>query len=73
MILLLEAGIIFLVGGFIPLFSSIFPSKIREHIFHSDEEWSQEKHRKTQVKVNVYIILGAMLFVESLVAGFIIW
>ncbi len=73
MILLLDAGIIFLVGGLIPLFSSIFPSKVREHVFHYNEEWSQEKHRNSQVKANVYIILGALLLVESLVAGFIIW
>lgn len=73
LMLLLDSGIIFFVGGFIPMFSSIFPSKIREHVFQSDEEWSQEKHRKSQMKGNVYILLGIVLFVESLISGYIIW
>lgn len=72
MILLLDSGIIFLVGGLIAMSSSIFPSKIREHIFHSDEGWSQEKHKKSERKANLYILTGVLLFLESIVSGFII-
>lgn len=72
MILLFESGIIFLVGGLIAMSSSIFPSKIREHVFHSDEEWSQEKHKRGQMKANLYILTGALLFLESVISGFMI-
>ena len=72
MILLLESGIVFLVAGLIAMSSSIFPSKVREHIFHSGEEWSQEKHKKSEEKANVYILMGTLLFLESVISGFII-
>jgi len=72
MMLLLDSGIIFLVGGLIAISSSIFPSKVREHVFHSDEEWSQEKHKKSEKKANLYILAGVLLFLESIVSGFIV-
>jgi len=71
-ILLLNSGIIFLVGGLMPMASSIFASKIREHILHSDEEWSHEKHKKSQTKANLFILLGVLLLLESIVSGIII-
>ncbi len=72
MMLLLESGVVFLVGGLIAMSSSIFPSKVREHVFHSGEEWSQEKHEKSQRKANLYIFMGILLFMESMFSGFII-
>ena len=72
MMLLLDSGIIFLAGGLIAMSSSIFPSKVREHVFHSDEKWSLEKHKKNQRKANLYILTGVVLFLESIVSGFII-
>ena len=72
MMLLLDSGIIFLAGGLIAMSSSIFPSKVRKHVFHSDEEWSQEKHKKSEAKANLYILMGVVLFLESIVSGFII-
>lgn len=72
MMLLLDSGIIFLVGGLIAMSSSIFPSKVREHVFHSGEDWSQEKHKKSEAKANLYILTGILLLLESIVLGFII-
>jgi len=72
LILLLNSGIIFLMGGIVAMSSSIFPSKVREHILHSDEKWSQEKHKKSEQKANLYILAGIFLFLESLVSGFIL-
>jgi len=72
MILLFESGIVFLVAGLIAMSSSIFPSKVREHVFHSGEVWSQEKHRKSEEKANLYILVGILLFLESVVSGFTI-
>lgn len=72
MILLLESGIIFLVGGLIAMSSSIFPSKIREHVFHSGEKWSKEKHERSEAKANLYILTGVVLFLESVVSTFLV-
>lgn len=72
MLLLLDSGIIFLIGGIIAMSSSIFPSKVREHVLHSHETWSQEKHRKSERKANLYILMGILLFLESVVSGFVI-
>ncbi len=69
-ILLLNSGIILLVGGLVAMSSSIFPSKIREHIFHTDETWSPEKQRKGEAKANLYLIVGIILFSESMLAAF---
>ena len=70
--LLLNSSIIFLAGGLIAMFSSIFPSKIREYIFHFDEKWSQETQKKSERKANLYILTGIILFLESLVSAVLI-
>ncbi len=72
LILLLDSGIILLIGGLIAMSSSIFPSKVREHVLNSDEKWSLEKHKKSEKKANLYILAGILLFLESLVSGFIL-
>jgi len=71
-IFLLEAGIVFLIGGLIAMSSSIFVSKVKEHVFHSDEEWSIEKHEKSGKKANLYLLTGVLLFVESLILSILI-
>jgi general stress protein CsbA len=69
---LLEAAVVFLVGGLIPISSSLFGSKVRQHAFHSDRKWSLEDYKKSEKKANQYIIVGALLFLESLVASALI-
>lgn len=72
MLLLLESGITFLVAGLLVISSSIFPSKIREQIFHNEEGWSLEKHQQTQKKANRYVLIGIFLFFESVIIGLIV-
>ncbi len=72
MLLLLDSGVVFLIGGSIVISSSIFPSKVREHAFHSNEDWSLEKHKKSEMKANLYILTGILLLLESIVAGFVL-
>jgi hypothetical protein len=72
MVLLLDSGIVFLVAGLIAMSSSIFPSKVKEYVFHSGEQWSHEKHKKSEAKANLYILMGVLLFLESIVSGFLI-
>jgi len=70
--LLLNSSIIFLAGGLIAMFSSIFPSKIREYIFHSDEKWSEETQKKSERKANLYVLAGIILFLESLISAVLV-
>jgi hypothetical protein len=72
MMLLLEAGILFLTGGLVALSSSIFASKVREHVFHSDEAWTPEEHAKSGKKANVILFEGLILFLESLALSILI-
>jgi hypothetical protein len=66
---LLDTGVIFLAGGFVAMSSSIFVSKVREYVLHSDEKWSEERDKMSQKKANLYILTGVLLFLESLVSG----
>jgi NADH:ubiquinone oxidoreductase subunit 5 (subunit L)/multisubunit Na+/H+ antiporter MnhA subunit len=71
--LFIESGIIFLIGGVIAISSSIFFSKIKEHFFHSEERWSTEKQKKSEQKANLYILAGAIMFLESLILALMIF
>jgi len=71
--LFVESGVIFLVGGVIAMSSSIFFSKIKEHFFHSEERWSAEKQKKSEQKVNLYILVGVLMFLESLIMALVIF
>ena len=70
MTLLLDSGIVFLAGGLMAMSSSIFPSKIREHVLHSDEKWSEERQKKSERKANLYILTGIVLFLESVISTY---
>jgi hypothetical protein len=72
MLLLLESGITFLVGGILVISSSIFPSKIREQIFHTEKSLSLEKHQRSQKKANQYILVGVFLFFEALILSLVL-
>jgi len=71
-LLLLESALVFITGGAVAMSTSIFPTKIREHFFHSKEEWSAEKHKKSEARANLYILVGIFLFVESLGLAFVL-
>lgn len=71
-VLLVEAAVVFIIGGLIPISSSLFASNVRRHVFRSDEQWSVEKHRKSEEKANVFIVVGVVLFLESLVTSILI-
>jgi len=64
-LLLLESALVFLAGGAVAMSTSIFPSKVREYFFRSKEKWSPEKHKKSEARANLYILVGILLFLES--------
>jgi hypothetical protein len=69
-ITLLETGVSFLVGGALAFSGSILPSKAKEYVHKSDEQWSIEKLRKSEKRANKYIILAVILFAESILVSF---
>ena len=73
LLLLLETGVAFLAAGALAFSGAIFPSKVREHVFHSDsEKWSIEQLEKEEKRANPYIVLAAVLFLQSLLVSFIL-
>jgi hypothetical protein len=70
-LLLLEAGVVFLIGGAIAMSASIFPSKIKEYL-HSGELWSEEKLKKGEARANLYVLAGVFLFLESVGFAFLV-
>ena len=65
-LLLLESALVFLAAGAMAMSTSIFPSKVREYFFRSKEKWSPEKHKKSEARANLYILVGILLFLESI-------
>lgn len=71
-LLLLESALVFLAGGAVAMSTSIFPSKVREYFFRSKEKWSPEKHKKSEARANLYILVGILLFLESVGLTFLL-
>jgi hypothetical protein len=69
---LIEAAIAFLLGSVVEMSASLFFGKIREHVFHSEENWSLEKYDKERRRATPYIILGFFLLFETFIFSFII-
>ena len=69
--LFLESCVVLFVGGLIVMSSSIFVSKVREHMFNSREKWTLDKHNDELRKANPLLFLGLLLFLESLIASFL--
>ncbi len=65
-ITLVETGVAFLIAGAVAFSGSVLPSKAREQILKSGEQWSMEKLRKGEKRANKFIVLGVILFLESL-------
>ena len=69
---LLETGIALLIGGALAFSGSVLPSKAREYILKSDEQWSMEKLRKNEKRANKYLVLAVFLFFESIIISFLV-
>lgn len=65
-LLFLEAGLALLVGGATEVTSTASFSRIRETIFRTKENWTSETYRKGRQRALQYILIGALLTVESL-------
>lgn len=64
--LFVEAGALFLVGGFTAYGGSIFVNRVREMLFKSKEEWTPDKALSSERNASVFVLLAALLLVESL-------
>jgi len=65
--LFLETGIAFLVGGIIAFSSSALPSKAREYISKSEEDWSIDTLKIAEKRANKYLLLALILFIQSII------
>jgi hypothetical protein len=69
-ITLLETGVAFLVAGALAFSGSVLPSKAKEYVLKSEEQWSVDKLKSSEKRANKFIILAAILLVESLLISF---
>jgi hypothetical protein len=65
-LLMLEAALLFLVGGSMDLTSSRFIHSVRHYLSHSDEEWSEKGHRRAQRQGLAYVGAGSLVLAEAL-------
>jgi hypothetical protein len=70
MILLLECGLNFVVGGVIAFSGSVSASKTQDLIQKSDKPWFVEKLKTSEKRANKYLILAVIIFLESLIVSF---
>jgi hypothetical protein len=68
---LLETGVALIVAGAMAFFGSASASKTKEYIRNTEEQWSIENLRKSEKNANKYIILGLLIFAESLIISFL--
>jgi hypothetical protein len=66
-----ETGIILLVGGIISFLGSVSASKNKEFISKTEEHWTIDILRSREKQANKYLILSALLFVQSIIISFI--
>ncbi len=70
LVILLETGAAFLVGGALAFSGSVSTSKAKEYVRKSDDRWSIDKLRESEKRANRYIILAIILFIESMLLSF---
>jgi hypothetical protein len=67
LVLIIEAGILLIIGGLVDLTSSIFFGKLREHVFKSSEAWTFGGHKESQMKALPYVLAGFIVLGASIV------
>jgi hypothetical protein len=70
-LLFVEAGALFLVGGFTAYGGSIFVNRVRQQVLRSDEEWTPEKAKESEQNASVFVVLAGLMLVESLLLSII--
>lgn len=71
-LLFLEAGLALLAGGATEAASTASFSKLRETVFRTKENWTNEKYRKGRQRALLYILIGTLLAVESILLALVI-
>ena len=71
-VLLIEAGVLFLIGGFTIYSGTIFVSKVRQYLFKSEKEWSPDVAQLAKKRAVSFFITAILLFFESIFLSLII-
>ncbi len=62
---LIEAALLFLMGGAIDVGGSLSFSKVRDKVTKAEKVWSAEGHRRAQSRAAPFIVTGIILFLIS--------
>jgi len=64
-VMLVEGGIVLIVGGVTASYSSLY-AKLSEVVFHT-EPWNAKRQKEAEINARVWIIVGIILVIEALV------
>jgi len=64
-VMLVEGGIVLIVGGVTASYSSLY-AKLSEVVFHT-EPWNAKRQKEVEINARVWIIVGIILVIEALV------
>ena len=70
LLILLQAGSLFLVAGAKDLRGSLAFTKVTNYISHRKNVWTFEDHRETQEKAEIYVVSGILLLVLSFILAY---
>ena len=70
LLMLLQAGSLFLVAGAKDLRGSLAFTKVTNYISHRKNVWTFEDHRETQEKAAIYLASGILLLLLSFVLAY---
>ena len=65
-----ETGITLLAGGIIAFSGSVSASKSKEFISKTEQHWTVHKLRSREKQANKYLLLAALLFLQSIIISF---
>ena len=69
---LIEAGLLFLVGGLISYGGTVFVTKVRQYLLRVDEEWTPQKATEAEKNALLWIVLAVILFTESIILSYLL-
>jgi len=65
-----ETGMALIAGGIIAFSGSVSASKSKEFISKTEQHWTLDKLRSREKQANKYLLLSALLFLQSIIISF---
>ena len=70
LIMFVEAGLLFLVGGVLDIGGSLGFARIADRVNRTKKSWSFNEHKQAQQRAASYIVTGVLLLVLSFILAY---